>query len=56
MKLTANNLKYFSIICAGVALAYTVNKIEEAISPLFFSMVLGLIFVNAGGWSEKGKE
>jgi uncharacterized integral membrane protein (TIGR00698 family) len=56
VKLTANNLKYFSIICAGVALAYTVNKIEGAISPLFFSMVLGLIFVNAVGWSEKGKE
>ncbi|MEY3346201.1 MAG: hypothetical protein RLZZ581_995 [Actinomycetota bacterium] len=56
MKLTANNLKYFSIICAGVALAYIVNKFQGAISPLFFSMVLGLIFVNAGGWSEKGKE
>ncbi|MEN9543070.1 MAG: hypothetical protein RJB54_207, partial [Actinomycetota bacterium] len=55
MKLTANNLKYFSIICAGVALAYIVNKFEGAISPLFFSMVLGLILVNFGGWGKNGK-
>lgn len=56
MKLTATNLKYFSIIAAGVALAYAVNRFEGAISPLFFSMVLGLIFVNAGGWPAEGKE
>jgi uncharacterized integral membrane protein (TIGR00698 family) len=56
MKLTANNIKHFSIISAGVFLAYLVNRIEGAISPLFFSMVLGLIVVNAGGWSDKGKE
>ncbi|MGA0112878.1 MAG: YeiH family protein [Candidatus Nanopelagicaceae bacterium] len=56
MKLTANNLKYLSIICAGVALAYIVNKFEGAISPLFSSMVLGLILVNFGGWGSEGKE
>ena len=56
MKLTTNNLKYFSIISFGVALAYLVNRFEGAISPLFFSMVLGLILVNSGGWSSKGKE
>ena len=56
MKLTATNLKYFSIIAAGVALAYAVNKFEGTISPLFFSMVLGLIFVNAGGWPPEGKQ
>lgn len=56
MKLTATNLKYFSIIVAGVALAYAVNKFEGAISPLFMSMVLGLIVVNSGGWNENGKE
>jgi uncharacterized integral membrane protein (TIGR00698 family) len=56
MKLTANNVKYFSIISVGVALAYLVNRFEGAISPLFFSMVLGLIVVNAGGWSDKGRE
>jgi uncharacterized integral membrane protein (TIGR00698 family) len=56
MKLTANNLKYFSIITLNVAIAYAVSKFESAISPLFFSMVLGLILVNFGGWSEKGKE
>jgi len=47
MKLTATNLKYFAIIVAGVALAYAVNKFEGAISPLFMSMVLGLIVVNS---------
>ena len=56
MKLTATNLKYFAIIVAGVALAYAVNKFEGAISPLFMSMVLGLIVVNSGGWNENGKE
>jgi len=56
MKLTTNNLKYFSIIVFNVAIAYAVSKFESAISPLFFSMVLGLIFVNSGGWSSKGKE
>lgn len=56
MKLTATNTKYFSVITAGVAIAYAVNKFEGAISPLFMSMVLGLILVNTGGWSDKGKE
>lgn len=56
MKLTATNTKYFSVIAAGVAIAYAVNKFEGAISPLFMSMVLGLILVNTGGWSDKGKE
>ena len=55
MKLTATNIKYFSVILIGVSLAYLVNKFEGAISPLFMSMVLGLIFVNAGGWSKNGK-
>jgi uncharacterized integral membrane protein (TIGR00698 family) len=56
VKLTATNIKYFSIISIGVAIAYVTNKVEGAISPLFMSMVLGLIFVNAGGWSDQGKE
>ena len=56
MKLTTTNLKYSSIIAIGVAIAYSVNKFEGAISPLFMSMVLGLILVNAGGWNDKGKE
>ena len=55
MKLTATNIKYFSIILIGVSLAYLVNQVEGAISPLFMSMVLGLILVNAGGWNKKGK-
>lgn len=56
MKLTTNNLKYFSIISIGVALAYLVNKFQGAISPLFLSMVFGLVLVNVGGWSKQGKE
>lgn len=40
----------------NVAVAYAVSKFEGAISPLFMSMVMGLIFVNAGGWGDKGKE
>ena len=39
-----------------MAIAYTVNKLEGAISPLFMSMVFGLILVNTVGWSEQGKE
>lgn len=52
MKLSAINIKYSSIILSGVALAYLVNQIEGAISPLFFSMVLGIIMGNAMDWSE----
>ncbi|NDE96643.1 MAG: putative sulfate exporter family transporter, partial [Actinobacteria bacterium] len=55
MKLTKRNIKYFSIILAGVALAYLVNQFEGAISPLFFSMVLGIIMGNAMDWSD-GKD
>ncbi len=54
MKLKRLDLLYFSIILAGVALAYGVNKFEGAISPLFFSMVLGIILGNAMDW-RKGK-
>jgi uncharacterized integral membrane protein (TIGR00698 family) len=54
MKLKRLDLLYFSIILAGVALAYGVNKFEGAISPLFFSMVLGIILGNAMDW-KKGK-
>jgi uncharacterized integral membrane protein (TIGR00698 family) len=54
MKLTATNIRYSSIILSGVVLAYLVNQIEGAISPLFFSMVLGIILGNTMDWS-KGK-
>lgn len=56
MKLTKNNLKYFSIILFGVSLAYGVNRIEGAISPLFFAMVLGMIMGNSMNWGESSKE
>ncbi|MFM8383520.1 MAG: putative sulfate exporter family transporter, partial [Actinomycetota bacterium] len=52
MKLTAPNIRYSSIILSGVALAYLVNQIEGAISPLFFSMVLGIILGNTMDWSR----
>lgn len=52
MKLTATKIKYSAIILGGVALAYLVNQFEGAISPLFFSMVLGIIMGNAMDWSE----
>ena len=56
MKLSLNNIRYFSIIALGVAIAYAINKFEGAISPLFMSMVLGLILTNTIGWSAEGKE
>ena len=52
MKLTATNIRYSSIILSGVILAYLVNQIEGAISPLFFSMVLGIILGNTMDWSR----
>ena len=52
MKLTATNIRYSSIILSGVVLAYLVNQIEGAISPLFFSMVLGIILGNTMDWSR----
>jgi len=54
MKLKRIDLFYFTIILTGVAIAYAVNRFEGAISPLFFSMVLGIIFGNAMDW-KRGK-
>ena len=56
MKLSATNLKYFSFISIAVAIAYSINRLQGAISPLFLSMVLGLIVTNTVGWSAQGKE
>lgn len=56
MKLTKNNLSYFSLIAIGVAIAYSINKVEGAISPLFISMVLGLLVANTFGWNANGKD
>lgn len=52
MTLTRKDLQYFLIILFGVALAYAVNKFEGAISPLFFSMVLGIILGNSMDWKD----
>jgi len=54
MKLKRVDLYYFSIILTGVALAYMVNKFQGAISPLFISMILGIVLGNAMDW-KKGK-
>ncbi|MFM7874498.1 MAG: YeiH family protein, partial [Actinomycetota bacterium] len=54
MKLKWVDLYYFSIILIGVALAYLVNKFQGAISPLFISMILGIVLGNAMDW-KKGK-
>lgn len=55
MKLTVTNFKYFSIILAGVALSFLINNFQGAISPLFVSMILGIIAGNLMDWSA-GKE
>jgi len=55
MKLTKTNLLYFSLILVNVAIAFGVNRFEGAISPLFFSMVLGIIVGNSMDW-QRGKE
>lgn len=52
MTLTKKDLQYFLIILFGVALAYAVNKFEGAISPLAFSMVLGIIMGNSMDWKD----
>ena len=54
MKLKRVDLYYFSIILTGVALAYIVNKFQGAISPLFISMILGIVLGNAMDW-KKGR-
>ena len=54
MKLKRVDLYYFSIILTGVALAYLVNKFQGAISPLFISMILGIVLGNAMDW-KKGR-
>lgn len=52
MTLTKKDIQYFLIILFGVALAYAVNRFEGAISPLFFSMVLGIIMGNSMDWKD----
>jgi len=56
MKLTTNNLKYFSVISIFVALAYGISQLQGAISPLFISLLFGLALVNTGLWGDGGRE
>lgn len=53
MKLTLKNLGSLSIISLGVALAFFINSLQGAISPLFISMLFGLLITNTIGWNEK---
>jgi uncharacterized integral membrane protein (TIGR00698 family) len=56
MKLTPTNLKYLSYISFAVVIAFTINYFQGAVSPLFLSMVLGLIVANTIGWDAEGRE
>ena len=53
MKVNLKNAGSLSIIAAGVALAFLINSFQGAISPLFISMLLGLLVTNTVGWNEK---
>jgi len=53
MKLNLKNISSFAIIAAGVALAFLINSFQGAISPLFLSMLFGLLITNTIGWNEK---
>ena len=53
MKLTFKNVGSLSIISLGVALAFLINSFQGAISPLFISMLFGLLITNTIGWNEK---
>jgi len=53
MKLTLKNIASFGAISLGVALAFLINSFQEAISPLFISMLIGLLITNTIGWNEK---
>jgi uncharacterized integral membrane protein (TIGR00698 family) len=52
MKLTSKNVGSLAVITTGVALAFLVNSFQGAISPLFLSMLFGLLITNTVGWSE----
>jgi uncharacterized integral membrane protein (TIGR00698 family) len=53
MKLTLKNLASFGAISLGVAIAFLLNSFQGAISPLFISMLIGLLITNTIGWNEK---
>jgi uncharacterized integral membrane protein (TIGR00698 family) len=53
MRTSSKDLGYALLVATGVALAFIINNIQGAISPLFISLVLGLIITNTFGWSDK---
>ncbi len=52
MTITKRNARDFLVVAAGVLLAFFVNSQVEAISPLFLSLLLGLLITNTVGWRE----
>lgn len=52
MKLTLKNIGSLAVISLGVAIAFLVNSFQGAISPLFLSLLFGLLITNIIGWSE----
>ena len=55
MKLTRSDSKFAAVIVVGVGLAFLVNRIEGSISPLFLSLMLGIILANSLGWPQAGQ-
>ena len=53
MKLTVKNTLSLGVIALGVAIAFLINSFQGAISPLFLSMLFGLLITNTIGWNEK---
>lgn len=52
MTITRRNILDLLVITTGVALAFLINSQVEAISPLFLSLLFGLIISNTLGWNE----
>ncbi|MFM7873878.1 MAG: YeiH family protein [Actinomycetota bacterium] len=52
MTITKRNALDFCSITIGVAIAFLINSRVEAISPLFLSLLFGLIISNTFGWRE----
>lgn len=52
MTITRRNALDFLLIALGVAVAFLINSQVEAISPLFLSLLFGLVISNTLGWRE----
>lgn len=52
MTITRRNILDFLLITVGVSLAFLINSQIQALSPLFLSLLFGLITSNTLGWHE----